>query len=83
MKGDFGGVKTHDWHIFIKVIIILMYIILLYYNTTCFLFTRLPSFGEYINETFSLLQYVLPISLPDNFDNDVKHVIYDLAKYVR
>ena len=25
-KGDFGGVKTHDWHIFIKVIIFLVYI---------------------------------------------------------
>ena len=35
-KGDFGGVKTHDWHIFIKEIIILVYIILLYYNTACF-----------------------------------------------
>ena len=23
-KGDFAGVKTHDWHIFIKVIIIVM-----------------------------------------------------------
>ena len=26
-KGDFGGVKTHDWHIFIKVIIFLVYIL--------------------------------------------------------
>ena len=82
-KGDFGGVKMHDWHIFIKVIIIMVYIILLYYNTACFLFTCLPSFGEYINETFSLLQYVLPVSLPDNFNNNVKQVIYDLAKYMR
>ena len=23
-KGDFAGVKTHDWHVFIKVIIIVM-----------------------------------------------------------
>ena len=23
-KGDFEGVKTHDWHVFIKVIIIVM-----------------------------------------------------------
>ena len=23
-KGDFVGVKTHDWHVFIKVIIIVM-----------------------------------------------------------
>ena len=81
-KGDFGGVKTHDWHIFIKVIIFLVYI-LLYYNTACFLFTCLPSFGEYINEMFSLLQYVLPVSLPDYFDNNVKQVIYDLGKYMR
>ena len=82
-KGDLGGVKTHDWHIFIKVIITLVYIILLYYNTTFFWFTCLPSFGEYINETFSLLQYVLPVSLPEKFDNNAKQVIYDLGKYMR
>ena len=23
-KGDFAGVKTHDWHVFMKVIIIVM-----------------------------------------------------------
>jgi len=28
-KGDFGGVKTHDWHTFIKVIFIRLYIYLL------------------------------------------------------
>ena len=28
-KGDFGGVKTHDWHTFIKVISRLYYIFLL------------------------------------------------------
>jgi hypothetical protein len=32
---------------------------------------------------FFLLQYVLPLSLPDNFDNNVKQVIYDLGKYMR
>ena len=81
-KGDFGGLKTHDWHIFIKVIIFLVYI-LVYYNTACFWFTFLPNFEKYIDETCSLLQYVLPVSLPDNFDNNVKQVIYDLGKYMR
>ena len=33
-KGDFEGVKTHDWHVFIKVIIIAMsiYFFLLVYS---------------------------------------------------
>jgi hypothetical protein len=81
-KGDFGGVKTHDWHVFIKVIIFLVYI-LVYYNIACFWFTFLLNFEKYIDETCSLLQYVLPVSLPDNFDNNVKQVIYDLGKYMR
>ena len=32
-RGEFGGVKTHDWHIFIKVII-LVYIFLYWYTST-------------------------------------------------
>jgi hypothetical protein len=32
-KGEFGGVKTHDWHTFIKVIIFLYIYIYLYWYT--------------------------------------------------
>jgi hypothetical protein len=35
------------------------------------------------NDTFFLLQYLLPLSLLDNFDNNAKQVIYDLGKYMR
>ena len=30
-----------------------------------------------------LIQYVLPLSLPDNFNNNVKQVIYNHGKYMR
>jgi len=76
-KADFGGVKAHGWHIFIKVITLVY--ILLYYNTYCCWFTCFPGFRKN-NEMISLLWYVLPLSLPDNFDNNVKHVRYDLGK---
>jgi len=44
-KGEFGGVKTYEWHTFIN--------------------------------------YVIPLSLPDNFDNNIKQVTYYLGKYMR
>jgi hypothetical protein len=43
----------------------------------------LPTFGKNNVIMILLLQYVLPLSLPDNFDNNVKQVIYDLGKYMR
>jgi hypothetical protein len=80
-RGDFAGVKTHDWHVFIKVIISVYSLLYLY--IACCWSTFLPTFG--INNVIMilLLQYVLPLSLPDNFDNNVKQVIYDLGKYMR
>jgi hypothetical protein len=58
-KGDFRGVKTHDCHVFIKVIILVY--ILLYLYTACCWCTFLCAFGKN-NETILLLQYVLPLS---------------------
>jgi hypothetical protein len=80
-RGDFAGVKTHDWHIFIKVIISVY--TLLYLYIACCWSTFLPTFGKNNVIMILLLQYVLPLSLPDNFDNNVKQVIYDLGKYMR
>ena len=71
-KGDFGGVKTHDLHTFIKVISSLYYISLL----VCI-------FWKQIIIICFLLQYVLPLSLPDDFDNNIKQIIYVLGKYMR
>jgi hypothetical protein len=82
-KGEFGGVKTHDWHTFIKVIIlvyIFIYIGLIHIlSFLFFLFTLV----ETNNDSFFLLQYVLPLSFPNDFDNNVKQVIYDIGKYMR
>ena len=80
-RGDFAGVKTHDWHIFIKVIISVYSLLYLY--IACCWSTFLPTFGKNNVIMILLLQYVLPLSLPDNFDNNVKQVIYDLGKYMR
>ena len=80
-RGDFAGVKTHDWHIFIKVIISVY--TLLYLYIACCWSTFLPTFGKNNVIMILLLQYVLPLSLLDNFDNNVKQVIYDLGKYMR
>jgi len=80
-RGDFAGVKTHDWHVFIKVIISVYS--LLYFYIACCWSTFLPTFGKNNVIMILLLQYVLPLSLPDNFDNNVKQVIYDLGKYMR
>jgi hypothetical protein len=83
-KGEFGGVKTHDWHTFIKVIILLYFYIGIHLFGI-FLFTFLLQYVlplMFIMIPF-LLQYVLPLSLPDNFDNNIKQVIYDLGKYMR
>jgi hypothetical protein len=80
-KGEFGGVKTHDWHTFIKVIILVY--IFIYWSYTSFKIFFFLSTLETNNDSFLLLQYVLPLSLPNNFDNNVKQVIYDLGKYMR
>jgi len=80
-RGDFAGVKTHDWHVFIKVIISVYSLLYLY--IACCWSTFLPTFGKNNVIMILLLQYVLPLSLPDNFDNNVKQVIYDLGKYMR
>ena len=80
-RGDFAGVKTHDWHVFIKVIISVYFLLYLY--IACCWSTFLPTFGKNNVIMILLLQYVLPLSLPDNFDNNVKQVIYDLGKYMR
>jgi len=80
-RGDFAGVKTHDWHVFIKVIISVYSMLYLY--IACCWSTFLPTFGKNNVIMILLLQYVLPLSLPDNFDNNVKQVIYDLGKYMR
>ena len=82
-KGEFGRVKTHDWHTFIKVInnfSIHIYILVVYIFWYFYLF--LSSF-ETSNNLFLLLQYVLPLSLPNEFENNVKQVIYDIGKYMR
>jgi hypothetical protein len=60
-KVVFGGVKTHDWHIFIKVII-LVYIFLIHLYTAYCWCTFLSTFVKNY-ETILLLQYVLPLSL--------------------
>ena len=78
-KGEFGRVKTHYWHTSIKVII-LVYIFIYWYTSTFFCF--LSTLGM-INNSFFFLQYVLPLSLLGNFDNNVKLVIYDLGNYMR
>jgi hypothetical protein len=83
-KGEFHGVKTHDWHTFIKVIIFLYFYIGIH-NFGIFLFTFLLQYVlplMFIMIPF-LLQYVLSISLLNNFDNNIKQVIYDLGKYMR
>ena len=80
-RGDFSSVKTHDWHVFIKVIISVYSLLYLY--IACCWSTFLPTFGKNNVIMILLLQYVLPLSLPDNFDNNVKQVIYDLGKYMR
>ena len=53
-KGDFAGVKTHDWHVFIKVIIIVMFDIIFSCLYTLFLINGMVCI---------LIQYVLPLSL--------------------
>jgi hypothetical protein len=80
-KGEFGGVKTHDWHTFIKVIILVY--IFIYWSYTFFKIFFFLSTLETNNDSFLLLQYVLPLSLPNDFDKNVKQVIYDLGKYMR
>jgi hypothetical protein len=82
-KGEFGGVKTHYWHTFIKVIIlvyIFIYIGLIHVLFIFYFFSLL--WLKQITIHF-LLQCVLPLSLPNNFDNNIKQVIYDLGKYIR
>jgi hypothetical protein len=82
-KGEFGGVKTHDWHTFIKIIILVyIFIYIGLIHLLSFLFF-LSTLFETNNDSFFLLQYVLPLSLPNDFDNNVKQVIYDLGKYMR
>jgi hypothetical protein len=69
-KGEFGGVKTHDWHTFINVInnfSIHIYILVTYIYLDFFW-----SSFETSNDSFLLLQYVLPLSLPNDFDNNAK-----------
>ena len=82
-KGDFVGVKTHDWHIFMKVIIIVMSI----YNFFSFyyinLFSCLYTLCLKNDVVCILIQYVLPLYLPYNFENNVKQVIHNLGKYMR
>ena len=79
-KGEFGGVKTNDWHTFIKVII-LVYIFI--YICLIHILFYLSTLVETNNDSFFLLQYVLLLSLPNDFDNNIKQVIYDLGKYMR
>ena len=72
-KGDFAGVKTHDWHVFIKVIIIVMsiyFFLFVYYffNKWC---------GLYID-------IVCSTSLsPRQHRQQCKQFIYNLGKYMR
>jgi hypothetical protein len=44
-KGEFGGVKTHDWHTFIKVII-LVYIFIYWPYTSFNIFIFFVYFGR-------------------------------------
>ena len=82
-KDDFVGVKMHDWNLFTKVIIIFMSI----YNFFSFycinLFSCLYTLCLENDVICILIQYVLPLSLPDNFDHNVKQVICNLGKYMR
>ena len=73
-KGELSGVKTHDWNTFIKVIIWVY--IFLYWYTSCQYFL---SSQETNNDLFVWLQYVLPLSLPNNLKNNIKQVIYDIG----
>jgi hypothetical protein len=77
------GEKTHDWHTFIKVIILVYIFIYRPYTFFKFIYLFLFTLVETNNDSFFLLQYVLPLSLPNEFDNNVKHVIYNLGKYMR
>ena len=56
-------------------------IYLVYSHAYMMVFVCLP-FEKIMKHIFILLQYVLPLSLLDNFDNNVKKVIYDLGKYM-
>jgi hypothetical protein len=78
-KGEFGGVKTHGWRTFIKVIILVDFYIGKYMT---FKYYNLVLFSKKLMIPL-LLQYVLPLSLNVSFDNNVKQVIYDLGKYMR
>ena len=80
-KSEFGpGLKRHDWNTFIKIshnILYLQYICEIAFNFHCIMLEK----NEMIS--WELLQYVLPLSLPNNFGNNIKQVIYDLGKYMR
>ena len=83
-KGDFAGVKMHDWHIFIKVIIIVMSIYKKKIPFYCInFFSCLYTLCLKNGVVCILIQYVLPLSLLENFDKNVKQVIYNLGKYMR
>jgi hypothetical protein len=45
-KGEFGGVKTHDWHTFIKVIILVYIFIYWPYTSFKFFFFFFVYFGR-------------------------------------
>jgi hypothetical protein len=79
-KGEFGGLQTHDWNTFIKVIILVYMFI---YCPYTFFNIYFLSTLETDNDSLLLLQYVLSLSLPNEFDKNVKQVIYDLGKYMR
>ena len=81
-KGDFAGVKMHDWNVFIKVIIIVMSYH--FFSFYCIIFfSCLYTISLNNDVVFILIQYVLPLFLLDNFDNNVKQVIYNIGKYMR
>ena len=69
-KGDFAGVKMHDWHVFIMVII--MVYIYIYLFISIYFYSRsykmlvfvCPPFEKIMKQNFILLHYVLPSSLP-------------------
>jgi len=77
-KGEFGGVKTHDWHTFIKVIILVYISTLVILLFSILILFFLPKIMIHF-----LLQYVLPLSLLENFENNIKQVVYDLGKHMR
>ena len=75
-KGDFAGVKTYDWNVFMKVII--MVSISFFFNSNaycCYFFLSNLCLNNDV--VCILLQYGLPLFLLNNFNNNVKQVIYN------